>query len=64
MFRIGDDNCYMKCPGGRDTCGGKLAMDVYYTGVTVKREQPPPEVVEQVRLVFILTVSGNKALEK
>merc|ERR1719495_1787564 len=34
-------------------------MDVYYTGVTVKREQPPPEVVEQVRIVFILTVSGK-----
>ena len=57
--RIADHNCMMECPDGRDRCGGKLAIDVFYTGVTVKREKREPETVDQVRLVFILTVSGQ-----
>ena len=52
----------MECPGGRETCGGKLAIEVFYTGVTVKREMQKPETKEQVRVVFILTVSGKVLL--
>ena len=59
IVRIKDDNCQMECPGGRETCGGKLAIEVFYTGVTVKREMQKPETKEQVRVVFILTVSGR-----
>ena len=33
-------------------------MNVFYTGVTVKKENQAPKIVEQVRVVFILTVSG------
>ena len=40
-----------------DTCGGKLAIEVFYTGVTVNREMQKSEMKEQVRIVFILTVS-------
>ena len=54
----------MKCPGGKDTCGGKLAMDVFFTGVTVNREVQEPETVDQVRLVFILTVSGKQSCKE
>ena len=57
--RIGKDKCNMKCPIGKDMCGGKLAMDIFYTGVKVKREKQVPETVDQVRVVFILTVSGK-----
>ena len=56
--KIGGDKCKMKCPDGSGTCGGKLAIDVYYTGVTVNRKGIKTETVEQVRLVFILTVAG------
>ena len=59
MVRIDEDNCHMKCPDGRETCGGKLAMEVFYTGVTVKREMQKAETKEQVRVAFILTVSGK-----
>ena len=62
IVRIKDDNCHMECPGGRETCGGKLAIEVFYTGVTVKREMQKPETKEQVRVVFILTVSGKVLL--
>ena len=58
--RTSGEACVMKCPGGKDTCGGKLAMDVFFTGVTVNREVQEPETVDQVRLVFILTVSGRQ----
>ena len=58
LARIGADNCQMECPIGKDKCGGKLAMNVFYTGVTVKKEKQAPKIVEQVRVVFILTVSG------
>ena len=57
--RIGVDNCQMECPIGKDKCGGKLAMNVFYTGVSVKKEKKTPNIVEQVRVVFILTVSGT-----
>ena len=33
-------------------------MNFFYTGVTVKKEKQAPKIVEQVRVVFILTVSG------
>ena len=59
MVRIDGDNCMMECPGGGDYCGGKLAMDVFFTGITVKREIQEPAIVNQVRVVFILTVSGT-----
>ena len=48
-----------ECPSGGELCGGKLAMTVFYTGVKVRRETHKPEVVDQVRVVFILTVSGK-----
>ena len=34
-------------------------MNVFYTGVTVKKEKQAPKTVEQFRVVFILTVSGT-----
>ena len=46
--KIPDNNCKMPCPDGRDTCGGKLAIDVYYTGVTVTRVVREPESVTLV----------------
>ena len=49
----------MECPGGMETCGRKLAVEVFYTGVTVKREMQKAETKEQARVVFILTVSGK-----
>ena len=57
--KIPDKHCKMPCPDRRDTCGGKLAIAVYYTGVTVTRVAREPESVTGVRLVFILTVSGR-----
>ena len=59
MVRINDDNCHMGCPVGSETCGGKLAMEVFYTGVTVKREMQKSETMEQVRVVFILKAKNE-----
>ena len=49
----------MKCPVGRHTCGGKLALEIFFTGVTARRGEQEVASVKQVRIVFILTISGK-----
>ena len=39
----------MKCPGADSYCGGNLALDIFFTGVKIVKEQMKPMTVDSVR---------------
>ena len=44
----------MQCPGVSGAyCGGDLALDVYFTGVKVVKEQIEAKTVDRVRFVVV-----------
>ena len=57
--RIAQDHCSLPCPLATETCGGNLAIDVFYTGVRIVRRDFQPDQVENISIAFLMTVSGR-----
>ena len=59
--RIAQSHCSLPCPlATNNTCGGNLAIDVFYTGVKiVRRDFEVEQVDRQVSIAFLMTVSGR-----
>ena len=57
--RIDKNSCKQPCRVGKEWCGGHQAISVYNTGVVVPQRKAVKRVDKQVRIVFILTISGR-----
>ena len=59
FLRTGQEHCQINCPGGKEKCGGKMAVDIFLTGVTVRQATMKTTSASQVRIAFILTIAGQ-----
>ena len=58
--RIDEQHCNLPCSIGRERCGGANAISVYFTGVYVPKKDIYAKMVDRIRIVFILTLSGKE----
>ena len=57
--KIPQHHCNLPCPLSANTCGGNLAIDVFYTGIRIVRRDFQAQQVDNVSIAFMMTVSGR-----
>ena len=59
-LKLEDSACNKPCTGNKSqTCGGYLTMNIYTSGIEPMAEPAKVDRVENVRVVFLLTVTGR-----